>query len=428
MRVVLLGIGGFRGKAVLVFLGLCLFIFFVWHGVRDYNERIISMELISLSYPGKITIDREENLKRIREQLVEAHVTKASQVNPAYRLVLTSRVGRQTFVFRDPGRLYDPRGGQIYALKDGGKCLEAYIKQLDSMNPYGELITWTQAKKIFSRYEKARIIDFETGLSFMVQRRAGSNHADAQPLTAEDSAIMKTIYNGKWSWRRRAIIVEVKERHLAASMNGMPHGAGAIAGNNFAGHFCIHFLDSKTHSGQVDLAHQLMVWKSAGKVGEMLAGANPTQVTRVMLTAMEQGDQDLAATLFLTSADWPHSEIRQQLQKISWLTVSKISRTEQSQGKPEGGSAELNLTVSYGLTDGTKVQNRKATLTLTKDLKTALWKIDPSFLDDILAGPAAADVSEDGSDGWNGQVEMGDSAAETGESAGDSDWYVNNRS
>ena len=53
---------------------------------------------------------------------------------------------------------------------------------------------------------------------------------------------MKTIYQGKWSWQRKAIIVELEDgRRLAASMHGMPHGAGAIRGNNFNGHFCVHF-------------------------------------------------------------------------------------------------------------------------------------------------------------------------------------------
>ena len=40
-------------------------------------------------------------------------------------------------------------------------------------------------------------------------------------------------------------------------MNGMPHGTSSISGNNFDGHFCIHFYKSKTHGTQnVDSAHQ----------------------------------------------------------------------------------------------------------------------------------------------------------------------------
>ena len=37
----------------------------------------------------------------------------------------------------------------------------------------------------------------------------------------------------------------------------MPHGTCAITNNNFDGHFCIHFYNSRTHgTNRVDEAHQ----------------------------------------------------------------------------------------------------------------------------------------------------------------------------
>ncbi len=39
---------------------------------------------------------------------------------------------------------------------------------------------------------------------------------------------MKEIYGGKWSWKRRAIIVIHQDQWIAASMHGMPHGAGVM--------------------------------------------------------------------------------------------------------------------------------------------------------------------------------------------------------
>jgi len=75
---------------------------------------------------------------------------------------------------------------------------------------------------------------------------------------------MKKIYGGKWSWARRAIVVEVDGYRIAASMNGMPHGGQAISGNNFDGQFCIHFLNSRTHgSDRVDPDHQAAIKKAA---------------------------------------------------------------------------------------------------------------------------------------------------------------------
>ena len=101
------------------------------------------------------------------------------------------------------------------------------------------------------------IKDVATGKMFKARRRFGSNHLDSEPLTASDTAIMKSIYGGEWSWNRRAILVQYNGHVYAASMNGMPHGTSSISGNNFNGHFCIHFYKSRTHeTNNVDAAHQ----------------------------------------------------------------------------------------------------------------------------------------------------------------------------
>jgi hypothetical protein len=131
---------------------------------------------------------------------------------------------------------------------------------------YGALLVWDEVDKIFPMYSNATITDIYSGESFNVQRREGSTHVDAQPLTAEDSAIMKEIYGNRWSWDRKGIIVEVGEYRIAASMHGMPHGSGKIDDNNFPGHFCIHFLGSTIHSGGMDIHHHREILKAAGKL------------------------------------------------------------------------------------------------------------------------------------------------------------------
>ncbi|MDH7479341.1 MAG: LysM peptidoglycan-binding domain-containing protein [Syntrophomonadaceae bacterium] len=124
---------------------------------------------------------------------------------------------------------------------------------------------WTDASKTFGLYEKALVTDIETGKSFWVVRRGGSKHADCQPLTFQDTRIMLENYGGQWSWARRAIVVTVEGQQLAASQNGMPHGEGAIKDNGFPGHFCIHFLNSRTHgTNNIDPRHQAMIRKAAG--------------------------------------------------------------------------------------------------------------------------------------------------------------------
>ncbi|WP_209121663.1 cell wall-binding repeat-containing protein [Alkalihalobacillus sp. BA299] len=114
---------------------------------------------------------------------------------------------------------------------------------------HGELLDWwTEARYVFSTGKTATITDFQTGRTFQVKHTMGGNHADSEPLTAQDAQIMKEIWGGSYSWTPRAIIVEVDGRKLAAAMHSFPHGDQVIRDNNYNGHFCIHFLNSRRHS------------------------------------------------------------------------------------------------------------------------------------------------------------------------------------
>jgi len=185
-----------------------------------------------------------------------------------------------TFIFLYEGRQqiqlhYSPTLNEAYNnyhllepssnLKEMLPDLTASYRQ-EIYKTYGALLVWEEVDKIFPMYATAKITDIYTGNSFSVQRREGSTHVDAQPLTAEDTAIMKKIYGGQWSWERKGIIVEVRDYRISASMNGMPHGSGKIQDNNFPGHFCIHFLGSTIHSGGMDIQHHREILKAAGKL------------------------------------------------------------------------------------------------------------------------------------------------------------------
>ncbi|MEW6229545.1 MAG: hypothetical protein AB1700_15880, partial [Bacillota bacterium] len=129
--------------------------------------------------------------------------------------------------------------------------------------PLVEVLSWEEARRVFKT--TATVIDVRTGLSFRVKRRGGHFHADSEPITVEDTATMKRVFGGQWSWERRPIIVEIGGRRIAASMNGMPHGGQWVRTNGFPGHFCIHFAGSRLHgSGSVDLEHQACVREAAG--------------------------------------------------------------------------------------------------------------------------------------------------------------------
>jgi peptidoglycan hydrolase-like protein with peptidoglycan-binding domain len=172
--------------------------------------------------------------------------------------------------------------------KDTAKESIVTLASRGNQERYGYKIPWfDNVENFFSRGKKATVLDIETGLSFNIMRSYGTNHADCETLTAKDTEIMKSIYNGQWSWARRAVIVTVDGVKIAASMAGMPHagdddkaadtyvswrsggyGYGVnldkVKKNNMDGHFDIHFLGSKTHgTNKVDSNHQNAVKKAA---------------------------------------------------------------------------------------------------------------------------------------------------------------------
>nr|WP_263326091.1 hypothetical protein [Neobacillus sp. Marseille-Q6967] len=167
-----------------------------------------------------------------------------------------------------------------------------------------EMLPWKKVNLLLPKYSKFTVIDVETGKKFKVQRRAGSHHADVQPITSKDTKIMKSIYGGKWSWKRRAIIVMHKDQWIAASMHGMPHGGGALK-NNFPGHFCIHFLGSTTHrTDNMDLSHMLMIYKASGKLEGYIAKANPYEVVEAYIAGLKQQDSRITSFISLQRLTW----------------------------------------------------------------------------------------------------------------------------
>ncbi|MFD6210553.1 hypothetical protein [Peribacillus sp. NPDC060253] len=182
-----------------------------------------------------------------------------------------------------------------------------------------EMLPWEIVNNIIPNKTNFTIIDIETGLSFKVQRRAGSHHADVQPLTKEDTQIMKKIYNNKWSWNRRAIIVLLNNQMIAASMHGMPHGAGALQ-NGFSGHFCVHFSGSITHRlKNEDLSHKLMVLKAAGKLDDYIQTVSPYELIRIFTIAINQENQKLLA-MTLSNPSHPN-RVNKLVKDISYFGV-----------------------------------------------------------------------------------------------------------
>ncbi|WP_226668255.1 hypothetical protein [Metabacillus litoralis] len=208
--------------------------------------------------------------------------------------------------------------GFTYALQSNPKhCLDFEITLED----------WQEVNKIIPKKSIFTVIDIETAKSFTVQRRAGSRHADVQPLTSNDTKIMKDIYNGNWSWHRRAILIVTNNLLIPASMHGMPHGAGAI-NNGFPGHFCIHFSGSTTHrSGKSDLSHHLMILKAAGKYEDYIKELDAEQLLNVLLVTIKNNDKSLAKKVALSNKKI--DEALRSIDKIETMSWS-IKTTKKS--------------------------------------------------------------------------------------------------
>lgn len=186
------------------------------------------------------------------------------------------------------------------------------------------LMPWNQVNEILPRYSKFTVIDMDTGKKFQVQRRAGSRHADVQPLTKKDTIIMKEIYHGKWSWRRRSVIIQNGSKKIAASMHGMPHGAGALD-NNFPGHFCIHFYGSTTHrTNNMDLSHKLMILKASNQLENYLASADPYEVIRSYVAGFKEHDNEITRLISMQTVHWKSAFGRIETVRISRMPIYPV--------------------------------------------------------------------------------------------------------
>lgn len=314
-----------KNKAIWLIIIFIILMFTVLLIFR-YQKQVVNAEIWTLKYfaqPIRLKADLSLIVKKELHESISIPGERVKNRNWWYLLKLTDNKQVKYFQFNTPEKLYSCQDNVVFKTSESlQKILKNTLLTINRSNPFGQLIPWEEGTEIFPRMAKAKIRDLETGLTLNIQRRAGSSHADVQPLKASDTEIIKQVYGGRWSWKRRAIIVEKNGYKIAASMNGMPHGQGAIQGNNFPGHFCIHFLNSKTHSGNLDLAHQLMVWKAAGLIDDYLAARIPREMVEIALVALAQNDLQLVTLSFNLNYDL--TSILDYMNKIASLKIHSI--------------------------------------------------------------------------------------------------------
>ncbi|MDF2958880.1 MAG: hypothetical protein K0S39_615 [Paenibacillus sp.] len=312
---------------------------------------------------------------KLVEDIVRTAVHKAASAIPVTDTTLTlKRNGTDiTYLVDQKGHLFNPQSNETAELKAEAKTELMKYVGFARYSHYGQMVQWDKAKSLIPRKMKFKVIEIETGLGFNVQRRAGKHHADVQPLTKEDTAVMKQIYNGKWSWQRKAILVQAGDRWLAASMHGMPHGGDGIPDNDFSGHFCIHFLGSTTHgSGNVDPEHQLMAHKAGGKLEEYFAHASPYQIVDAYINAFNFHDSQILKMSFSNSK---HPQL--ELLFANKDQITGIRKRVKTVVRDISGLISLEIPVEVGISRGGRGEE---TVTLLFQMKRTSpfepWKIE----------------------------------------------------
>jgi peptidoglycan hydrolase-like protein with peptidoglycan-binding domain len=87
------------------------------------------------------------------------------------------------------------------------------------------------------------VYDPASGLSWKLQFMSLGRHADSEPVTANDTAVMNKAFGNTTTWTPKAVLVKFPDGVWSmATMHNTPHLSSTIKDNNFAGHLCVHFL------------------------------------------------------------------------------------------------------------------------------------------------------------------------------------------
>ncbi len=212
---------------------------------------------------GFVAIDNLELTKSqiattmLRENMEGAEVKKMQQELRKRGFLLSSATGFYGEKTTDAVRLFQQKAGlaadgiagqqTLEMLNDPDNGISITLAQRAGVTGEVEYSSWDKIKGVFSKGTYATVVDVKTGITYKTYRFGGWYHADCVPASKADTAKMKKMYGGSWSWNRRAIWVVVGGHVYAASQNGMPHLPDVNKEDDFPGHYCIHFKGCMVH-------------------------------------------------------------------------------------------------------------------------------------------------------------------------------------
>ena len=136
---------------------------------------------------------------------------------------------------------------------------------------------YTEIKPTIKSGQTVLVYEPSSGSSFRLRFYSLGRHADSEPLTAQDTAIMKAAWGGKFSWDEKPVYVLLPNgTWVLASMHCMPHLSGSIKDNDFDGHLCVHFPRTMEETAKLDPKNGVRHQKDIRKAWKALTGEDIT--------------------------------------------------------------------------------------------------------------------------------------------------------
>lgn len=310
-------------------------------------------------------------IRKICTELKKSTRVKAKNSLPGGKILkLKSKMETREYLFTESGYLLDTKDNIIIK---PSLNLTSYMDMADSelrkRSPFGELLNWEHVKQIFQTGCVAAVTDIDSGLKFAVKRTGGYSHADVEPKSEKDAAVVRRLYESKMVWKRRAVVIDTGGRKIAASLTGAPHGRGIIKDNDFTGKIGLYF-SGKDKAGGANLSHRVMIWKAAGKTRQQLRRLTLEETIMVLFTALDQRDKKTLSIILSEPDKLKHYHVNE----IIGVTVTRMRKINVSQ---------YNVTMSLSLRNGPYNEPRLVKISFKKD-KTGIYLANPVFLKEVL--------------------------------------------
>ncbi|PKM81341.1 MAG: hypothetical protein CVU89_10035 [Firmicutes bacterium HGW-Firmicutes-14] len=341
-----------------------------WRWVKVTRVEFVSPELRS-SWHISGQNEVKEIVRQVKASTGSGQEEKGSNnCRDMFRLRLFSRREVRVFTFSGEERIFDTKNRVMLNTSPGlKKILMEAVRELRIRSPYGELLSWNVVRELMPVEGEAEVTDPETGKTFSVRRTGGYSHADVIPVSKKDESVVRQIFGGEWTWKRRAVVVVTGGRKAAASMSGMPHRQGTTDGC-----FDLRFPPEKDNESGDNMSHRFMYYKAAGKLSELLGEASLPEFVLLLFTAIDQRDWQSMDIMLSPAAGIGGTKLEQ----VIGVTVYDI--------KEDKDNSACRMKVSVSFRAGPYNDKRDLTVRVRWDEGMGHYKADPGFLQELLRG------------------------------------------